>query len=100
MNEAMDKAYVSTPDGEIPLINRVYKDSNTYIEIYEATQADINAIKKLVGMADVKFKYRTDIQNIINEEAEHFFEEQKGLGEVTALIQNRVQLYLQENDEN
>lgn len=94
MNEAMEKAYVSTPDGKIPLINRVYKDSNAYIEIYEATQADISAIKKLVGMADVKFKYRTDIQNIINEEAEHFFEEQKGLEEVTALIQNRVSLYL------
>ncbi|MBR3762008.1 MAG: extracellular solute-binding protein [Lachnospiraceae bacterium] len=96
MEQVMEKTYASTPEGEVPVINRTYKDSNNYIEIYEATQSDVDAVKQLIQRADVKFKYHTHIQNIINEEAEFFFEGQKSLDEVTALIQNRVGVYLQE----
>lgn len=80
------------------LPSRTYSDRNNgYIMVYEASQEDVDAVRELIERADCKFQYHPEIQNIISEEAEAYFTGQKSLEEVTALIQNRVSLYLEEH---
>ena len=40
----------------------------------------------------------TEILNIISEEASGYFEGQKSVEDVAAVVQNRVQLYMNENN--
>ena len=54
-------------------------------------------MRKLIDSAENKFEYNTEILGIIDEETEAYFVGQKDLDSVTDVIQNRVQLYLQEN---
>lgn len=78
--------------------SKTYSDRyNGYIMVYEASQEDVDAVRELIERADCKYQYHLEIQNIINEEAEAYFTGQKSLEEVTALIQNRVSLYLEEH---
>lgn len=104
MNRAMERNYVFDQEtGEqcaVPVI--VYQDPNRFngpdrsICIYEASREDVDAVKELIGKADGRFRYYPEIQRIINEEAQAYFTGQKSLDAVTELIQNRVELYLQE----
>lgn len=80
------------------LPRKTYSDRyNGYITVYEASQEDVDTVRELIEMADRKFQFHPEIQNIISEEAEAYFAGQKSLEEVTALIQNRVSLYLEEH---
>ncbi|MCD8379600.1 MAG: extracellular solute-binding protein [Lachnospiraceae bacterium] len=73
-----------------------YYDENGYIIVYAASENDIEAVRDLIEKADRRFEYHTEILDIINEEAAYYFSGQKSMEDVTALIQNRVNLYLQE----
>ena len=68
--------------------------------LYEATPEDIEVVRELVENASGKFKYNTSILKIIEEETSDYFSGQKDIEQVTELIQNRVQLYLEENDKS
>ncbi len=75
----------------------VYQERDVVsIPVYRAEQGDVDAVRELVEGAEGKFQYYNEIQNIIDEEAEAYFQNQKTLEEVTRIIQNRVQLYLNE----
>ena len=74
-------------------------DGNIYIQVFSVEQDDIDAVRRLIDIADNKFEYNTNILNIIDEEAQSYFTGQKDLKNVAELIQNRVQLYLSENKE-
>lgn len=98
MAQAMEKSY-ETFEGETYEVARgSYMDQDTQIMVYEASKSDVDAVRQLIDRAENKFKYRTEIQNIIQEEAESYLSGQKELQEVTALIQNRVGLYLDEEN--
>lgn len=80
------------------LPRRTYSDRyNGYIMVYEAAQEDVDAVRGLIERADCKYQFHPEIQNIISEEAEAYLTGQKSLEEVAALIQNRVNLYLEEH---
>lgn len=98
MEQAKEAVYSLSVEGEVKLPQMTYMDADTHIEVYEAAQEEIDAVKSLVGRADSKFKYHTKIQKIIDEETAYFFNGQKELEEVTGLIQNRVELLLSTND--
>ncbi|MBD5547895.1 MAG: extracellular solute-binding protein [Lachnospiraceae bacterium] len=74
-----------------------YTDEDIELQVYAANQDDINAVRKLIDSAVNKFEYNTEILGIIDEETEAYFAGQKDLDSVTDVIQNRVQIYLQEN---
>ncbi len=67
------------------------------IEIYAATEEDIAAVKKLIESADTMYQYDEQIMNIISEETGAFFEGQKRAKDAADIIQNRVQIYVNEN---
>ncbi|MCD7752680.1 MAG: extracellular solute-binding protein [Lachnospiraceae bacterium] len=97
MTEAMTDSYTDSVDGAGLLPKGSYYVSNDVaITVYKATQSDVNAIRTLVGRTDCKYEYQTEIQDIINEEADYYFAGQKSVEEVMSLIQNRVSLYIAE----
>ena len=59
-------------------------------------QDDAEAIRALVNNISDKFQYHTEIQKIIDEEVSAYFQGEKEIQEVCEIIQNRVQLYLDE----
>ncbi len=68
------------------------------IEIMAASQEEIDEIKALITSAEkVSENADQQITNIITEETEPFFKGQKSAAEVAGVIQNRVQIYVNEN---
>ena len=68
-----------------------------YRELFDPTEEKVEKVK--VMLEDARFPpLRTEgILNIICEEAEEYFSGTKSIEEVTAVIQNRVQLYMDEH---
>ncbi len=67
------------------------------IEVYAATQEDIDAVLELLEGADTVSNYDSDIFRIIYEESMPYFEGQKSVDEVAEVIQSRVEVYVNEN---
>ena len=69
------------------------------IEKDEVTWDDVNMVLELVSDATPFFSVGNDeIIKIINEEAGAYYSGQKGIDDVVSLIQNRIQLYVNENN--
>lgn len=73
-----------------------YAHGDAYIEVFAAGQQDADTVLALIDGAAARYKYNTDIQNIINEEAESYFQGQKDYESVVGVIQSRVSIYLAE----
>lgn len=69
------------------------------MEIMAATQEEIDAVKALIASAEKTSSNVNDEQltNIITEESEPFFKGQKTAADTAAIIQNRIQIYVNEN---
>lgn len=68
------------------------------IDIYAATQEEVDAVRKIITSAE-KVAGSTDeeLVNIITEETAPFFKGQKTAKETADIIQNRIQIYVNEN---
>ncbi len=77
----------------------IYAHGDDYIEVFAANQQDIDTILTLIEGATSRYKYNTDIQNILNEEAESYFHGQKDYESVAKIIQSRINIYLAEQAE-
>jgi len=67
------------------------------IEVEPPTQADIDQIMNVITSADKVANYSEDVINIIKEDAASYYNGQKSAEEVAKTIQNRVQVYVNEN---
>ncbi|NBJ91592.1 extracellular solute-binding protein [Parablautia muri] len=68
------------------------------MEIMAATQEDVDAVRGLLTSADrLSGNVDTQLTNIITEEAEPFFKGQKSAADAAGVIQNRIQIYVNEN---
>lgn len=73
-----------------------YDDFN--IDIYAATQEEIDAVKEIIASAQRSTNsINEELSNIITEETEAFFKGQKSAGDTAEVIQNRIQIYVNEN---
>lgn len=61
------------------------------------TQEDADKLMELMNGACTTAHYDTEIFNIISEEVQPYFNDQKSAEEVASIIQNRISLYLSEN---
>lgn len=77
----------------------IYAHGDDYIEVFAAKQQDVDRILALINGVTTRYKYNTDIQNIINEEAESYFLGQKDYESVAKIIQSRINIYLSEQVE-
>ena len=68
------------------------------MEIMAATQEEIDAVRELIASAEkLSGSLNVQLMNIINEEAEPFFKGQKSASDTAEIIQNRIQIYVNEN---
>lgn len=97
MEDAMKEESEQNPDGTYTkVIKDSYRAGNETIYIYAATQEDVDGIRSIVDSIRQPSMSHGEIMEIIEEEAEYYFQGQKSLDEVTDVIQSRVQLYLDE----
>ena len=69
-----------------------------YKELFDPTEERVARIKAALEAAEPSSSFRTDkIMSIIKEEAGAYFAGEKSIEEVAAIIQNRVQLYIDEH---
>jgi ABC-type glycerol-3-phosphate transport system substrate-binding protein len=104
LEEAMQPEYDTDSDGN--LIERpaeIMLGNGEIRELYTIlTQEEVDVIKDLITSATIpKSDYGSDnkIINIVTEEAQAYFSKDKTAEEVVAIIQNRVQLYMDEMSE-
>ena len=78
------------------LVN-LLRDGSTF-QFHALTWDEVNVMLNLVPDAKPYFDVEGDeIIRIISEEASSYYSGQRGAGDVAALIQNRVQLYVNES---
>lgn len=81
---------------EIPKTSWGYDNWN--VDIYAATQEEVDTVKELIEMASPSNNYMDEkISEIILEEVEPYFLGKKSVEETMDVIQRRVDLYLGEN---
>lgn len=102
-SEAMVKEYSKVPEGEeaveLPKWNIGYGNGQVIAEAYAATQEDIDALKKLIDGASYVYNAGSNsIYAIVQEEAYGYLNGDKTVEETIDIIQNRVQLYLDEQN--
>ena len=66
-------------------------------DYHVTTEEEADRIEALIRIAKPATNSDADIMNIVNEEAQAFFKGQKSAKDVAAVIQSRVQLYVNEN---
>lgn len=83
-----------TPDYEEAVVYDLYYE-NDYPQI---TPEEVAYLKDFIMTVTKSESYLTDVTNIINEEAEAFYEGQKTAEEVVKIIQSRASIYLNEKN--
>ena len=95
--KGMEKPYWIDENGEKVEYDQTFWMNEEEIILEPFTQAEVDAICEFVCSVNKRSYYNQDIINIVTEEAESYFEGQKSAQDVANLIQNRVQLYVDEN---
>lgn len=98
MVKAGEKEYYTDENGEqVESPKLTYGWDNFEVSVYAATEQDIKEYTEIVEGAETLAFYEEDIMNMINEEAEPFFDGKKTAAEVANIIQGRVKIYVNES---
>ena len=98
LKEGTEKWTYTATDGTITEVPRIsYEYNGEIIEIYAASQDDVEEIKSLVNGAVVIYRNHTELRNIIQEEAAAFFAGQKSADDVSRIVGKRIITYMEEN---
>lgn len=95
--EATKKPYWIDENGEKVEYNNTYYINGESVVLEQFTKQEVDAICNFVYSLSKRNYYNQDIINIVEEEAAMFFNGQKSARDVAAVIQSRVQLYVDEN---
>ena len=68
------------------------------VNVRAMTQEEADELRRLVDNATLVYKPYDTVKSIIKEEAEYLFDGVRSAEETAAIIQNRVKLYLEENN--
>lgn len=96
--EAMKEEYYTDENGKeikSPKTTWGYMDAD--IEIYAATQEEIDGLRTLIESASGLMQYDAMMFNIIDEETAAYFAGQKSPEEVADIIQSRIKIYINES---
>lgn len=95
--EAMEKPYYIDGDGNKQEYDQTFYINGEQIILDPMSQEQLDQIVNLIYSVDRVYYYNTDVTNIIDEEMEYFFNDQKSAKDVAETIQRRVQVYVDEN---
>ncbi len=99
IQEAMEPSYYTDENGnqvEQSKMGIGYSDG-TNLEIYAATQQEAQAFRQIVESISGRRGYQEKIFEILNEDCAPFFAGQKSAQETAAVVQSRIQTYINEN---
>lgn len=97
IQDAMKKETTVDENGEVVEIPKGSTlVDNQIIEIFAATQEDIDKIMELIGSIDKILSIDRELMEIISEEAQAYFNGQKSAKDTAAIIQQRVSTYVNE----
>lgn len=95
--KAMEKPYYVDENGNKVEYDETFWMNDEEIILPTLTQEQVDQAKAFVESVTTMTYYNDDVLNIINEEAEAFYSDQKSAQDVAKIIQSRVQVYVQEN---
>ena len=72
--------------------------SGVSVNVHAMTQEEADELRQFVDNATLVYKPYDTVKNIIKEEAEYLFDGVRSAEETAAIIQDRVKLYLEENN--
>jgi ABC-type glycerol-3-phosphate transport system substrate-binding protein len=97
LEEAMKQEYYIDENGEKKPVSRgSWGWDDLTVEIYAITQEEADMIMDLINSAERTASYDESIMEIIRDEAAAFFAGQKSAKETAAVIQSRVNIYVNE----
>jgi ABC-type glycerol-3-phosphate transport system substrate-binding protein len=94
--QSTEKPYYMDENNQKVEYDDTYYINGQEIVIEPLSEAEIAGIKEFVKSVDRISSYSEDIQNIITEDAEPFFQGQKTAEEVAKIIQSRANIYINE----
>ena len=94
--ESKQNPYYLDENGEKVEYTDSYYINDVSIEIQPSTDATIEKVKNFILSVDKSYLSIDEINTIITEEAEAFFEGQKTVDEVASIIQSRASIYISE----
>jgi len=94
--EAKEPYYYTDYEGNKVMVETTYWIGNEEIVIGEIDDEHIKKLNEVLGSVTTVIRYDNSMMEIINSEAEMFFNGQKSAEEVSKLVQNRVQTYISE----
>ncbi|MDR0964584.1 MAG: extracellular solute-binding protein [Clostridium sp.] len=94
--EAQEPIIVTDMDGTYEQARGLYVDADILLQVYAASADDVAAVRQLIDEATYRHEYNADILGIIQEEITPYLSGSKPIDVVVDAIQNRVQLYLDE----
>lgn len=97
VEEAMKVATYTDEEGKVIEQPETYYLDGIEIPIDPISREEAEKLKTELYSFTQTYDYDENLLNIIKEEAAPFFEGQKSVNEVADIIQNRVQIYVQEN---
>lgn len=95
--ESTERPYWIDTEGNKVEYDNTYYISGEEIILDPFSQEEADAICDFISSVTRRYYYNDNIINIVNEEAAYYFSGDKSAKEVAGLIQNRVQLYVDEN---
>lgn len=96
--EDMKREVYTDENGEEKEFAKItYGMDNYTFEVFAATQEEVDAIKELIENSTGTICYDTSIYAIIEEETAAFFEGSKSVDDAAAVIQSRIQMYVDES---
>jgi ABC-type glycerol-3-phosphate transport system substrate-binding protein len=96
LQEAQEPIIVTDMDGTYEQVRGTYMDADILLQVYAASADDVAAVRQLIDEATYRHEYNADILAIIQEEITPYLSGSKPIDVVVDAIQNRVQLYLDE----
>lgn len=75
-----------------------YIGNNVDVALHAMTETEAEELRELVDGAKLSYRYNTTIKDIVLEEAQAFFAGSRSAEDTAAIIQDRVQIYLEENN--
>jgi ABC-type glycerol-3-phosphate transport system substrate-binding protein len=97
VQKGMEKPYYMDENGEKQEYDQSFYINDEEIKVPVLTQEQTDYIKNYILSVDKAYYYNNDVMNIVTEEAEAYFSGQKSAEDVAAVIQSRVQIYVNEN---
>lgn len=95
--EAKKRPSYEDENGNLVEYDDVYYLNGEEVPISLMTQEEVDEVVAFIKSVDQLYTNHQDLMNIISEEAAPYFTGQKSVKEVADIIQNRVQIYVNEN---